>query len=408
MNSSTTESSRKTRFPFALALLAVLALAGRAQAQGNTPDDVDDEISVLIGDLTPPNQNQLVACSKLAYTAKYRGRAKRAVPAFLKIVEAGLGTHPGDQYWAEYYGREQSRTSFLSFTALDALRANGFDAKTAVQPLITALRKTLRELDFYSLQYDGIVPAADGVFRGFPKYPTPDKSPTCQWGNQFVMEVSKLLGSAGAGAKASVPVLLNVVLGQVPEPAVREPLGTDLEVADDDRKAAAEAVAASKYWARAVVWAPARAVAIEALGAIGSEEALEPLLRLRTYETEPTIKEAAGRAIAAIRKAQSGRPKTAAPASEGGDTAKPGAAPSPKPAAEDQPRPSEKVVKAHLRDLNDADAQVRREAAEALGELGPNARAAAPALRKALRDKNEAVRDAAAKALEQIFADSNR
>jgi hypothetical protein len=404
-----------TRFPFALTVLAVLAVGGWAQAQGNTPDDVDDEISVLIGDLSSPNQDHLAVCSKLAYEAKYRGRAKRVIPVLVKIVEAGPGTYPGYRSDAEYDRlMKLGRNSFLSLTALDALRANGFDAKTAVQPLITALRKALQDLDYhFKLQNDVPFPqpikTEEGVFSRQREYPNPGNSPTCRWANKFIADVSKLLGSAGAEANAAVPVLLNVVRGHVPQPTVREQLGADADAADDDVKAAAEAVAAAEPWARAVVTPPARKAAIDALGAIGSEKALEPLLRVRVHETDPTTKEALSRAIAAIRKAQSGRPKAAAPASDGGDTVKPTGAPGSKPAEEGQSKPSQPVIKAHLRDLGDADPQVRREAAEALGELGPTARgAAATALRKALRDKNEAVRDAAAKALEQIFADSNR
>jgi HEAT repeat protein len=52
--------------------------------------------------------------------------------------------------------------------------------------------------------------------------------------------------------------------------------------------------------------------------------------------------------------------------------------------------------------LSDSLPETRKAAAEALGELGPMAREAIPALQKADKDDNRAVRDAAAKALQSI------
>jgi len=52
--------------------------------------------------------------------------------------------------------------------------------------------------------------------------------------------------------------------------------------------------------------------------------------------------------------------------------------------------------------LKDNDEDVREAAAFALGEIGPDAKAAVPVLSKALRDGDEGVREAAADALEKI------
>lgn len=49
---------------------------------------------------------------------------------------------------------------------------------------------------------------------------------------------------------------------------------------------------------------------------------------------------------------------------------------------------------------------VRRGAAESLGKIGPDAKAAVPALRKALRDADEFVRSAAAEALAKVQGNS--
>src|ERR1043166_9930771 len=52
--------------------------------------------------------------------------------------------------------------------------------------------------------------------------------------------------------------------------------------------------------------------------------------------------------------------------------------------------------------LQDSSIELRREAAEALGELGPDAKAAAPDLAAALKDKDDGVRIKAAAALWSI------
>jgi hypothetical protein len=427
MNTGTIESSRKTRFPFALTLLAVLALAGWAPAQESVPDDVDDEIGVLIGDLAKPGLPRRNACALLAYTPKYRGKAKRAIPALLKIVEPGgndavlgvstkSGTGPVTDDPEKITVLQYPEGLDLSFAAIQALKANGFDAKTAVHRLTVALA-----MDLSALRFDFL--SSEIPHKGDRDYPNPDNSPSCRWGNLLIVEISKLLGSAGAEAKEAVPVLLKVVrkqdlrqLAQVPQVAQIErkaqPPRDSPQALGEGLPAQAAAVAAIEREAGhdvqvmpLVFTQTARVAAIEALGAIGSEVALEPLIRVRTYEAEPTIKEAAGRAIAAIRRAPSARPKAAAPATEGEDTVKSNEAPGPKPRAEGEPKPLQSVIKAHLRDLGDADPQVRREAAEALGGLGVLGRSATPGLRKALRDKDETVREAAAKALERIFAE---
>jgi HEAT repeats len=59
-------------------------------------------------------------------------------------------------------------------------------------------------------------------------------------------------------------------------------------------------------------------------------------------------------------------------------------------------------VEALTKALSDADFQVRRDAAHTLGKSGPKAKAAEPALRKALKDEAVAVREAAAQALKRI------
>ena len=52
--------------------------------------------------------------------------------------------------------------------------------------------------------------------------------------------------------------------------------------------------------------------------------------------------------------------------------------------------------------LRDAEVTVRRQAAIALGRLGPDAKAALPSLEKAARDPDNLVRQAARQALGQI------
>ena len=61
-----------------------------------------------------------------------------------------------------------------------------------------------------------------------------------------------------------------------------------------------------------------------------------------------------------------------------------------------------KTLEQWIEALKDKDVNVRREAAEALGELGEKAVKAVPALTQALKDKDEKVRKAAKEALEKI------
>jgi HEAT repeat protein len=65
-------------------------------------------------------------------------------------------------------------------------------------------------------------------------------------------------------------------------------------------------------------------------------------------------------------------------------------------------RRGEAVALALAEALKDQDAFVRQEAAHSLGQIGPDARPAAPALVAALRDRKPAVRKAAAEALKSI------
>ena len=62
--------------------------------------------------------------------------------------------------------------------------------------------------------------------------------------------------------------------------------------------------------------------------------------------------------------------------------------------------PSE--VNSLIEKLKDPDEEVRQNAAKALGEIGPEAKAAIPALREALKDDYKAVRKAAEDALKEI------
>ena len=59
-------------------------------------------------------------------------------------------------------------------------------------------------------------------------------------------------------------------------------------------------------------------------------------------------------------------------------------------------------VSALIRELKDEDVQTRRNAAKALGEIGPGAKEVVPALIAALKDKDKEVRTSAAFALGQI------
>ena len=60
---------------------------------------------------------------------------------------------------------------------------------------------------------------------------------------------------------------------------------------------------------------------------------------------------------------------------------------------------NQKTVSALIQALKDDDRDVRMEAAESLGEIGPEAKAAVPALIQALKDDNFNVRRGAAMAL---------
>jgi HEAT repeat protein len=70
-------------------------------------------------------------------------------------------------------------------------------------------------------------------------------------------------------------------------------------------------------------------------------------------------------------------------------------------------RRGDQVVAALTESLKDDDAFVRRDAARALGDIGPGAREAVPALTTSARkDKNTHVRQAAADALKRIDPDA--
>jgi HEAT repeat protein len=66
------------------------------------------------------------------------------------------------------------------------------------------------------------------------------------------------------------------------------------------------------------------------------------------------------------------------------------------------PKSARAAVPALSEALRDSDAFVRRDAARALGQIGPAARDAAAALRLAAKDRNPQVRKAAAEALQEI------
>ena len=71
-------------------------------------------------------------------------------------------------------------------------------------------------------------------------------------------------------------------------------------------------------------------------------------------------------------------------------------------ALSDRPSDAHVVVPALKDTLKDRDPFVRRDAAIALGKLGPAAVPAAPALRGLLNDRNRGVRKAASEALKKI------
>ncbi len=76
-----------------------------------------------------------------------------------------------------------------------------------------------------------------------------------------------------------------------------------------------------------------------------------------------------------------------------------------------QPRSAKTAAKAILvlvAGLSDTLPETRKAAAEALGDLGPLAREAIPALQKAAKDDSKAVREAAAKALESISKEKSQ
>jgi HEAT repeat protein len=70
----------------------------------------------------------------------------------------------------------------------------------------------------------------------------------------------------------------------------------------------------------------------------------------------------------------------------------------------DRPGDSETVVPALSKTLKDHDPFVRRDAAIALGKLGPAAASAKPALSDLLKDRNQGVKKAATEALKKIEA----
>jgi HEAT repeat protein len=55
--------------------------------------------------------------------------------------------------------------------------------------------------------------------------------------------------------------------------------------------------------------------------------------------------------------------------------------------------------------MKDKGVLVRRTAAEAMGQIGPDARSAVPALTEALKDEDEKVRQAAQAALKKVNAE---
>ncbi len=61
-----------------------------------------------------------------------------------------------------------------------------------------------------------------------------------------------------------------------------------------------------------------------------------------------------------------------------------------------------------VKNLKDKRADVRSNAAGALGQIGPEAKAAVPALSEALKDDEARVRSSAADALDQIRSDDTR
>ena len=65
---------------------------------------------------------------------------------------------------------------------------------------------------------------------------------------------------------------------------------------------------------------------------------------------------------------------------------------------------SQKEIQEHIKELGNKKSEIRAEAATALMWFGPEAKAAIPALQKALKDKDWWVRTSAAEALERIKA----
>ncbi len=65
---------------------------------------------------------------------------------------------------------------------------------------------------------------------------------------------------------------------------------------------------------------------------------------------------------------------------------------------------SQKEIQEHIKELENKKSETRAEAATALMWFGPEAKAAIPALQKALKDKDWWVRTSAAEALERIKA----
>jgi HEAT repeat protein len=68
----------------------------------------------------------------------------------------------------------------------------------------------------------------------------------------------------------------------------------------------------------------------------------------------------------------------------------------------DRPKDADRSVPVLIELLANEDAFIRRDAAQALGRLGPKAGSAVTALRTATRDKNAHVRRAAADALQKV------
>jgi HEAT repeat protein len=144
--------------------------------------------------------------------------------------------------------------------------------------------------------------------------------------------------------------------------------------------------------------ATARQEAAEALGKIGpaAKPAVGPLIAALA-DSDDAVRDAAAEALAAFGK-DAVAPLVAALKHTDANVRRGAAAALSNmgPAARDAVEPLVTLLK------NDADADVREAAIRALGAIGPDAKTAAPALRDALTDKDQRIREAAATALKRI------